>query len=289
MVATLPSRLARLATAHLCPRLPARRAGLVYCRWVRVHLVSDVHGRADALRRAGDGADAVICLGDLLLFVDYADHSKGIFPDLFGTTAADELVALRTAQRFDEARAMSAALWSGLGGDPRRHVEAAVTRQYAELFAALPTPAYLTYGNVDMPRLLGTHVRAGHRVLDGERVQLDGRSFGFVGGGLRTVYRTPNEIDDEEFEAKVATVGEVDVLCSHIPPAVPELLYDTVARRMERGSDALLAAIRRTRPRYALFGHVHQPLSSRIRIGPTECINVGHFRATGRPYVLQWG
>jgi Icc-related predicted phosphoesterase len=57
---------------------------------------------------------------------------------------------------------------------------------------------------------------------------------------------------------------------------------------MERGSHALLAAIRRTRPRFALFGHVHQPLAQRVRVGTTECINVGHFRATGRPFVLQW-
>jgi hypothetical protein len=34
---------------------------------------------------------------------------------------------------------------------------------------------------------------------------------------------------------------------------------------------------------------VHQPLQSRVRIGSTECINVGHFRAQGMPYVLQWG
>jgi Icc-related predicted phosphoesterase len=256
---------------------------------MRVHVVSDVHGRTDALGRAKDGADAVICLGDLLLFIDYADHSQGIFPDLFGAEAAADLVALRTAQRFDEARAMSGALWAGLGGDPRQHVEEAVCRQYAQLFAAMPTPAYLTYGNVDIPRLLTEHVQRGHQVLDGERVELDGRSFGFVGGGLRTVYRTPNEIDDDAFAAKVAAVGEVDVLCSHIPPAVPDLLYDTVARRMERGSEALLAAISRVRPRYLLFGHVHQPLCSRVRIGVTECINVGHFRATGKPYVLQWG
>jgi len=79
------------------------------------------------------------------------------------------------------------------------------------------------------------------------------------------------------------------VLCTHIPPAVPELLYDTVARRMERGSEALLDVITTKQPRYVLFGHVHQPLQSRIRIGATECINVGHFRARGVPYLLQWG
>ncbi len=255
---------------------------------MRVHLVSDVHGRADALRQAGSGADALICLGDLLLFIDYADHSQGIFPSLFGADKARELIELRTALRFDEARTMSAQLWADLGGNPREHIEAAVAKQYEELFAAMPSPAYVTYGNVDLPRYWDEYIRQGQHVLDGERVELDGRTFGFVGGGLRTAYRTPNELDDDVFDAKVAAVGEVDVLCSHIPPAVPELLYDTVARRTERGSEALLALIERTQPRYALFGHVHQPLQSRIRIGRTECINVGHFRATGRPYVLQW-
>jgi Icc-related predicted phosphoesterase len=69
---------------------------------------------------------------------------------------------------------------------------------------------------------------------------------------------------------------------------VPELLFDTVARRMERGSQALLEVIQATQPRYVLFGHVHQPLASRVTIGRTKCVNVGHFRATGTPYVLEW-
>jgi Icc-related predicted phosphoesterase len=255
---------------------------------MRVHVVSDVHGRADALGGAADGADALICLGDLLLFVDYADHGKGIFPDLFGAEAARRYIELRTAQRFDEARQMSALLWAGLGGDAAVHIEAAASRQYEELFAALPSPSYLTYGNVDIPRMWPEHLRPGHHVLDGERVELGGWSFGFVGGGLRTVYRTPNELADDIYAAKVAAVAGVDVLCTHIPPAVPELLFDTVARRMERGSEALLDAIAATQPRYVLFGHVHQPLASRIIIGRTECVNVGHFRATGTPYVLEW-
>jgi Icc-related predicted phosphoesterase len=253
---------------------------------VRVNVVSDVHGRADALATAADGADALICLGDLLLFIDYADHRRGIFADLFGAEAARDFIALRTAQRFDEARAMSARLWAGLDGGAAQHVQAAASRQYAELFAAMPTPSYLTYGNVDIPAMWSAHLRPGQHVLDGERVELGGWSVGFVGGGLRSVYRTPYELDDDAYAAKVAAVGAVDVLCAHIPPAIPELLFDTVAQRMERGSEALLEAVRRTQPRYLLFGHVHQPLCARLRIGRTECVNVGHFRATGRPYVL---
>ncbi|WP_113703105.1 metallophosphoesterase family protein [Nonomuraea lactucae] len=255
---------------------------------MRVHVVSDVHGRADALARAGDGADALICLGDLILFIDYDDHAQGIFPDLFGAEQAREFIALRTAKRFDEARAMSARLWSALDGDPREHIERNVRAQYERLFAAMPEPAYLTYGNVDIPRLWPDYLRQGHRVLDGEVVEIGGWRFGFVGGGLRTDYRTPYEIGDEEYAAKVEALGEVDVLCSHIPPALPELLYDVVARRLERGSEATLEAIRRTQPRYALFGHVHQPLFRRARIGRTELVNVGHFRGSGVPFVLDW-
>ncbi|MEK9519831.1 metallophosphoesterase [Streptomyces sp. NPDC087908] len=255
---------------------------------MRVHVVSDVHGNAGDLARAGDGADALICLGDLVLFLDYADHSRGIFPDLFGVENADRLVELRTARRFDEARDLGRRLWAGLDVDRETAIEAAVRRQYAELFAAFPTPTYATYGNVDIPRFWPEFARPGTTVLDGERVELGGLVLGFVGGGLRTPMRTPYEISDEEYAAKVEALGEVDVLCSHIPPDVPDLTYDTVARRFERGSRALLDAIRRTRPRYALFGHVHQPLARRMRIASTECVNVGHFASTGRPFALEW-
>jgi Icc-related predicted phosphoesterase len=256
---------------------------------MRIHLVSDVHGRADALPAAARDADALICLGDLLLFLDYADYRNGIFADMFGAEQAREFMELRLAKRFDEARALSARLATGLPeGSIREAINAAAMRQYAGLFAALPEPTYLTYGNVDIPRMWAGHLKPGHQVLDGARAELDGWTFGFVGGGLKSRYHTPHEIDEDEYVAKLEAIGEVDVLCTHIPPAVPQLLYDTVARRMERGSAALLAAIRRIRPRYAFFGHVHQPLARRARIGSTECVNVGHFRATGVPYVLRW-
>ncbi|MEV6315122.1 metallophosphoesterase [Streptomyces sp. NPDC051776] len=262
---------------------------------MRVHVVSDVHGNSRDLARAGDGADALVCLGDLVLFLDYADHTRGIFPDLFGAENADRIVELRTARRFEEARAFGAELWTRVARaageehfDRAATIEEAVRKQYGELFAAFPRPTYATYGNVDIPHLWPEYAHEGITVLDGERVEIGGRVFGFVGGGLRSPMRTPYEIDDEAYAAKIAALGEVDVLCTHIPPDVPELCYDTVARRFERGSSALLEVIRATRPRYALFGHVHQPLTQRMRIGATECVNVGHFATTGSPWVLEW-
>ncbi|MFE0425953.1 metallophosphoesterase [Streptomyces sp. NPDC058953] len=257
----------------------------------RIHVVSDVHGNAADLAAAGAGADALVCLGDLVLFLDYHDHSRGIFPDLFGVENADLIVSLRTARRFEDARDLARRLWAELDTAGRGRdelIEEAVRRQYAELFAAFPVPTYATYGNVDIPGLWPEYARPGVTVLDGDRAEIGGLVFGFVGGGLRTPQRTPYEISDEEYAAKVEALGDVDVLCSHIPPEVPDLTYDTVARRFERGSVALLDAIRRVRPRYALFGHVHQPLVSRMRIGATECVNVGHFASSGRPWVLEW-
>ena len=254
---------------------------------MRVNVVSDVHGRADALARAGDGADALICLGDLVLFLDYDDAGGGIFAELFGADAATKLIDLRTERRFDDAREFSRSLWSTVG-DRQEVIEQAVRKQYAELFTAMPTPAYVTYGNVDIPPLWPDYLREDIHVLDGEIVEIGGRSFGFVGGGLQTPMRAPYEISDEDYATKVAAGGAVDVLCCHIPPDIPVLLYDVQARRMERGSAATLDAIRDTQPEVVLFGHVHNPLASRRRIGRTECVNVGHFRGTGTPYSLSW-
>jgi Icc-related predicted phosphoesterase len=285
---------------------------------MRVHVVSDVHGTADALAQAGDGADMLICLGDMLLFLDYADHTQGIFAELYGAENAWEYIDLRTQRRFDEARQLTARIAAQLtaerGTDLRTLTDEAIRKQYAALFGALAEPAYLTYGNVDVPRLWEEYRKPGHRVIDGGRAvvskggagdgdgqagERDGRAgdgdgragdgevtFGFAGAGLISPYRTPNEIPPQEFAAKLDAIGAVDVICTHIPPAIPELLYDTVARRMETGSTALLEMIRRTQPRYAFFGHVHNPLARRVRVGRTECVNVGHFRATRVPYVV---
>ena len=222
-----------------------------------------------------------------MLFLDYDDPAGGIFAEMFGPEASTTLISLRTQRRFDEARDFSRSLWEAVG-DRQGAIEAAVRRQYAALFAAMPTPAYITYGNVDIPPLWPDYARDGVTVLDGQVVELGGRRFGFIGGGLQTPMRTPYEITDEDYAAKVAAVGAVDVLCCHIPPDVPDLLFDVEARRMERGSAAVLEAIRETQPDLVLFGHVHNPLARRVRIGRTECVNVGHFRGRGTPYVLSW-
>ena len=262
---------------------------------MRVHVVSDVHGNADALARAGTGADALLVLGDLIDFVNYHDYSAGILGTVFGPAAVRRYAELRSGGARGEAYAYVRDLWARLE-NPRQVVREAIAHQYERLFAALPTPTYATPGNVDLPELWPRFAHAGVQVLDGESIELGGLRWGFVGGALLPagvvprhgmVFR-PYVRTAREYAAAVAALGRVDVLCSHIPPAVPELVYDVHARRPEVGSEQLLGLIRRDRPRAALFGHVHQPLARRVRVGRTECVNVGHFQRTGTPHVVRW-
>lgn len=263
---------------------------------MRVHVVSDVHGNVEALKRAGDGADALVVLGDLVDFVDYHDHSGGIFGRVFGADVVREFARLRSGGRPGEASAYARERWNGLA-DAGATVEQAVREQYAALFAALPAPTYATPGNVDLPALWPEFAGQGVHVLDGDAVEIGGLRFGFVGGAVlpagvapppktavfRAYLRPP-----EEFDAAVSALPPVDVLCSHVPPDLPELTYDAVARRVEIGSAGLVAKLLADRPRWALFGHVHQPLCPRLRFAGTECANVGHFQRTETPYVLRW-
>lgn len=265
---------------------------------MRVHIVSDVHGNAEALARAAVGADALVVLGDLIDFVDYADHGRGILGRLFGPEKVAVFADLRKRGDRQRTVAYSRSLWDSLE-DPSAAVEDAIREQYTEQFGVLNSldiPSYATPGNVDVPAIWPEYAGDAVQVLDGDVAKIGGLRFGFVGGSLTFAGYKPRPgaawrpymRTEEDFGAAVDALGEIDVLCSHIPPDVPELTYDVVARRPESGSASLLDAINRHRPRWAVFGHVHQPLAARARIGRTECCNVGHFRTDERPFVLRF-
>jgi Icc-related predicted phosphoesterase len=262
---------------------------------MRVHVVSDVHGASDALARAGDGADALVVLGDLIDYVDYRDPAGGILGRVLGREVSTEFGRLRTAGAREELIRFVRDSWARVPDAPAV-VEDAVLEQYDRIFGALTAPTFAIPGNVDMPRLWPRYARPGLTLADGHVLEIGDLRFGFVGGaplppGVEPRAGgpwTPHLLRAPEFAAAVKALDRVDVLCSHVPPAVPELAFDVVTRRAEASSAALLDVVHRDRPRAAFFGHVHQPLAPRVRVGRTECVNVGHFRATGTPYVLRW-
>lgn len=250
-----------------------------------IYVVSDLHGAHDDLRKAVVEGSTLLLLGDLINFLDYISMT-GILTEVFSTEAVEDVVRLRTAGQIEEARRVMHERSVGREDEIRAEIGTRVVQQYEEIFAALPDPTYLILGNVDNPELAHRFAaeRPGVHEPDGQVVVLDGERFGFVGGALPTPLHVAGEITEEEMRAKVAALGEVDVLCSHIPPAIPELCYDTLAGKSERGSEDLLRYIEDNQPRRAYFGHIHQPLTSVLRVGRTLCINVGYFRSTKRAF-----
>jgi len=250
---------------------------------VRVTAISDLHGAVEHLERVSRECDALLVLGDLINVLDYRTMD-GILVEIFGREPVAKAAQLRFEGRFDEARQV---IRGRTGPDDfrERFLELA-RRQYETVFEHLPEHAYVTFGNVDIPDLLQVTAPSGLRFLDGEAVSIGGMTFGFVGGGVRTPLGVPGEVDDDEYDAKFERIGHVDVVCTHMPPRIPWYTYDVVGKRFEPGSVGLIAYVQEQQPKYALFGHVHQPLVNRGNIGLTEMVNVGHFQATGRGFSI---
>jgi Icc-related predicted phosphoesterase len=250
-----------------------------------VYVVSDLHGAADALVEEVPRGATLLLLGDLINFIDYFSMT-GILTEVFSVATVAEVVRLRTAGNLDQARRVMAERSEGREDEIRSEIGRRVKEEYEKVFSVLPDPTYLILGNVDSPGMVSA-LRSAHPHVhdaDAKVVTLDGERFGFVGGALPTPMHVAGEISEAEMRTKVENLGECDVLCSHIPPAVPELCFDTIAKKPERGSEDLLEYIRDVQPRRAYFGHLHQPLISAMRVGRTLCVNVGYFRATHRAW-----
>ncbi|HKN48712.1 MAG TPA: metallophosphoesterase [Actinomycetota bacterium] len=250
-----------------------------------IKVVSDLHSAVDALAREVHEDDTLLLLGDLINIIDYG-AMDGILVDVFGADTVTEVVGLRAQRRFDDARAVMQRIRHGREAEVAAKFQALIREGYRQVREALPHRAYVILGNVDSPPLAGELERPGVEMVDGRVVEIEGLRVGFLGGGLPTPLRVSGEIPEEEFDAKVDALGQVDVVCSHVPPDLPELTYDTVARRRERGSARLLEYVREVQPLRVFFGHIHQPLLSSTHLGRTHLINAGYFRRTQRALPL---
>lgn len=246
-------------------------------------IVSDVHGAFEPLAALARGSETVLVLGDLLNLMDYRT-GDGITADILGREVALQIARARAIGDFAGMRAIWAA---EIGSDRdafRTQFEALAIGQYAEMRAALEgTSGFATFGNVDRPDQLRDHLPDGWRFVDGEVLEIDGWRIGVVGGGISTPLQASGEVSDEEMRRKLDAIGPVDILCSHLPPAVRPMHFDVVTGRAERASGPILDYIVEHQPQFHYYGDVHQPQASSWRVGGTRCRNVGYFRATKRP------
>ncbi len=249
-----------------------------------IRIIADVHGAAAALGKVAAEPGPLLVLGDLINFIDYRDLA-GIGSDVLGKEAIGRMVALRTAGDFAAARQVWRDVSQGREAELRARWDVLVDEEYAAVCASLEgAEAYVTYGNVDRPAVLRRHLPASARYVDAEVVEVAGVRFGIAGGGTASPLGVEGEVSHEEMTAKLAALGEVDVLGTHVPPVVPALANDVVGGR-EKGSEAVLAYLEERQPAWHYFGDVHQPQATTWRVGRTRCVNVGYFRATGRAVV----
>jgi Icc-related predicted phosphoesterase len=245
-------------------------------------LVADVHGASEKLRRLVSALDeTLLVLGDLINFTDYRTYD-GILADLIGHDFVRRLVELRMAGKFDEARVLWRESADGREEELRaRHAEL-VEAAYVDIAGALDgADAYVTFGNVDRVDVLARHLPDGNRFVDRGRFEIEGSAVGIVGGGVRSGLNVPGELDDDTMAERLDALGRVDILCTHVAPAIPALQRDVVGG-MSKGSPAVLAYLERFEPAFHYFGDVHQPQATTWKHGNTICRNVGYFRATGR-------
>lgn len=254
-----------------------------------VKVVSDLHSGVEALAREVHPDDTLLLLGDLINIIDYG-AMDGILVEVYGAEAVAEVVGLRAERRYDEARAVMRERRVGHEEEIAARFQGLIAEAYRRVAEVLPRRTYLILGNVDSPgiaaQVLAEYAKPGVEIVDGKVVEIEGLRVGFVGGGLPTPLGVAGEVSEEEYDAKLAALGEVDVVCSHVPPDIPELTYDTVARRRERGSAGLLQYVRDFQPLRVFFGHIHQPLVSSTHVGRTHLMNAGYFRRTQRAIPL---
>ena len=206
-------------------------------------LVSDIHGAFGALGRVAAAGETLLVLGDLINFVDYRT-TDGIMAEIFGSAFVAQVATARGRGDLDTNRRLWIRHTAGHEEEIRAKVAELVAAQYERCREALaPARGFVTYGNVDWPDVLRSILPPGCRFVDGEAVEIEGTTFGFVGGGAPTVIQARGEVSDDLMESKLARMGDVEVLCPHLPPEVPALHTDVVT-----GFGASFEAAARIRP-----------------------------------------
>ncbi len=243
-------------------------------------IVSDVHGANDALAVVAAQGEPLLVLGDLLNFIDYRTY-EGLVAQVAGREFVAEMVALRSAGDRSGARRLWRSFATGREERLQRTYDELIEESYAESARALAgAEAYVTYGNVDRPDVLRAALPDGVWFVDGEVVEIEGLRVGFAGGGAPNL-GVPGEVGEEDMAEKLGRLGPVDVLCTHVAPAVRQLSTDVVAGRVKE-SAAVLDYLLEYRPGWHYFGDIHQPMATEWRVGDTMCRNAGYFRATKR-------
>jgi len=248
---------------------------------VSIKIISDIHGAFPALAEQLDPDDIAILLGDYVNLIDF-QTLEGILADVYSREEVAEALSIFGKGTSALREAAKKRIRDIMGSDPAKaaRIGELVLESYKELFASIPCRAYMIYGNTDNPHMVRNLADGNVEIIETGVVEIEGQRFGFISGSPHGPWTVglPGEMNIEEYDRRVRDLGPVEVLCTHYPPAVPALTFDTCADRDEAGSASLLEYIEEHSPTYHYFGHVHHPRVTSERLGSTCLVNVGFFR-----------
>jgi Icc-related predicted phosphoesterase len=150
--------------------------------------------------------------------------------------------------------------------------------------AGIETPAVLVAGNNETFDALKTAAASwpAATVLHGDSIEIDGRTFFGLGGGIPvTPWDWSYDLEESEAEALLADLPEGAVLAVHSPPKGH---CDEAGNGMSLGSKAILKAIEEKQPVLTVCGHIHESWGKESQVGATEIVNLG---PKGRFFTLE--
>ena len=135
-----------------------------------VLIVSDIHGRFDALASLAGSGETLLVLGDLINLLDYRT-GEGIIADVMGGDFGRRVSRRRADSDYGGMRE----LWQESASGRREEVMAAMADEVASSYelcrqALTGARAYVTYGNVDRPNILRESLPEGVEFVDGDVV-----------------------------------------------------------------------------------------------------------------------
>lgn len=145
-----------------------------------------------------------------------------------------------------------------------------------DAIAALGPPAVLVHGNGESEDELREACAPYDHLhpLHGASIELGGRTFFGLGGGVPVTPFGPWSVDYTEAQAAdlLAPCPRGAVLVTHSPPLGHA---DTTSGGESVGSRAILACVERAHPTHALCGHIHDSWGVTSRVGGTLVMNLG--------------
>jgi Icc-related predicted phosphoesterase len=178
---------------------------------------------------------------------------------------------LSQARRLAE-RSAEADVALGVGDFASVHSGLAET---IDALRAIEVPAVLLPGNNETEEALREACAGWEQavILHGQSTEIDGVAFFGLGAGIPvTPWEWSFDLTEEAAAELLEACPEECVLAVHSPPRGH---VDVSGAGTHLGSEAVLEAIERRRPRLAVCGHIHESWGRESRIGPTPVINLG--------------